>query len=87
MEFKQWVEKYDNHGVFEEITYPSETIEKVTNTKIVVTSDLKRAIQSAKLLNQEVKITSDPLLRETELPIPSMKLLKLKLKPSIWAVI
>ncbi|GAA0462287.1 histidine phosphatase family protein [Alkalibacillus silvisoli] len=86
-EFKQWVEKYDNYGVFEEITYPPKTIEIVVNAKIVVTSDLKRSIQSAKLLHPEVKILSDPLFRETELPICSMKLLNLKLRPSIWAFI
>lgn len=87
LEFKQWVEKYDNHGVFEESTYPSETVEKVVNAKIVVTSNLERSIKSARLLNPEVKIISDPLFRETGLPTCSKKLLNIKLRPSIWAVI
>lgn len=85
LDFMQWVEKYDNHGVFEESTYPSETIEKIAAAKIVVTSDLKRAIESAKLLNPAVTGISDPIFRETELPSVAMKLLKIK--PNIWAVL
>lgn len=85
LDFMQWVEKYDNNGVFEESTYPSETIEKIAAAKIVVTSDLKRAIESAKLLNPEVTGISDPIFRETELPSFAMKLLKLR--PNIWAVV
>jgi broad specificity phosphatase PhoE len=87
LDFKKWVEKYDYNGVFEESAYPSETIEKVENAKIVITSDLKRAIQSAKLLNPEVKTIPDPLFRETELPTQSMKVMDIKLRPSIWAII
>lgn len=85
--FKKWVEKYDYNGVFQDSTYPSETIEKAANTKIVITSDLKRAVQSAKILNPEVKTISDPIFREAELPTISMKLLDVKLRPSEWAII
>jgi broad specificity phosphatase PhoE len=87
LDFKMWVEKYDNNGVFEESIFPSVTTEKIANTKIVITSDLKRSFQSAKLLNPKVKIKPDPLFRETELPGCTMKLLDIKLKPSKWAII
>lgn len=87
LEFQQWVEKYDNYGVKEEMTFPTETKEKVENAKLIVTSDLKRSIKSARLLNTEVKMISDPLYRETELPILSINLFNLKLRPHIWAVI
>lgn len=46
----------------------------------------KRSIESAKLLNPEVKTIPDPLFRETELPTRSMELFDLKLRPSIWSV-
>ncbi|MEH7115248.1 histidine phosphatase family protein [Neobacillus niacini] len=86
-EFKKWVEKYDNSGVFEESLYPSDTKEKILAAKIVITSDLTRAIESAKLLNPKVNIINDPLFREVELPTFSLKLIDVKLRPSVWAVI
>lgn len=86
-EFRDWVEKYNSNGIFEEETYPSGTIEKIQSVPFVVTSDLKRSIESAKLLNPNGKIKADPLFREIELPSPSTNLMGLKLKPNIWAVI
>jgi broad specificity phosphatase PhoE len=86
-EFKNWIEKYDYNGVFEENSYPSETLKKMATANIVITSDLKRSIESAKLLNPNLKAVSVPLFRETELPTPLTKLWGVKLNPSIWAVI
>lgn len=86
-EFKNWVKKYDDHGVFEEESYPTETLEKIGTANIVITSDLKRAVESAKFLNPNLPTISDPLFRETELPIPSTSLWGLKLNPSILAII
>lgn len=63
------------------------TLEKIASANIVITSDLKRSIESAKFLNPKLKANSDPLFRETELPTTSTKLWGLKLSPSIWAVI
>lgn len=85
LDFQQWVEKYDNNGVFEESTYPADTIEKITAAKIVVTSDLKRAVESTQLLKLGGKVISNPIFRETELPRLEMKLLKLR--PNLWAVL
>ena len=87
LEFKKWVEKYDYLGVFEESIYPSATLEKVATANIVITSDLERAVESARLLNPVTKIISDPLFRETELPSNSSQLLNVKLKPSIWVIV
>ena len=86
-EFKSWVKKYDDCGVFEENFYPTTTLQKVESVNLVVTSNLKRSIESAKLLNPTVKVISDPLFRETELPIFPTVLRGLKLYPKIWAVI
>lgn len=86
-EFSAWVEKYDYNGVFEENSYPKETIEKIAAANIVFTSDLKRAIESANILNRRVEIISLPVFRETELPAPFAKIFGLKLNPKMWAVI
>ncbi|SFD46621.1 phosphoglycerate mutase family protein [Bacillus sp. UNCCL81] len=86
-EFKKWIQKYDDNGVFEEETYPLETLKIVANTKVIITSDLIRTIKSAEFLNPDITSKSNPLFRETELPTPMSNLLGLRLKPSIWAVI
>lgn len=85
-EFNEWVRKYDDSGIFEEKSYPLDTLNKVSTANIVITSDLKRSIDSAKFLNPTVKIISSSLFRETELPIPSKSLWGVKLKPKFWAV-
>lgn len=85
-EFQRWVEKYDNSGVFEEKTYPPVTLEKIVTANVVITSDLKRSIESANLLNQNLRVISDALFRETELPsLPRIS--GLKLSPNSWAII
>lgn len=86
-EFNDWIRKYDDGGVFEEKSYPLDTLGKISTANIVITSDLKRSIDSAKLLNPNLKRISSSLFRETELPVPSKSLLWLKLEPSLWAVI
>lgn len=86
-EFANWIQKYDEGGVFEEKTYPVDTLEKMSTANIIITSDLKRSIDSAKLLNPNVTRISSSLFRETGLPVPSKKLWTLKLKPNFWAVI
>ncbi|MCJ8007341.1 histidine phosphatase family protein [Lederbergia wuyishanensis] len=86
-EFRNWVEKYDSHGVFEETSYPPETLEKITKAKMLITSHLTRSIESAKLLNPTIQTISDPLFRETELPNPLVTLRGLRLYASVWAVL
>lgn len=52
-----------------------------------MTSDLRRSIESAKILNPNIKAISLPLFRETELSVPPKEFWGLKLSPSIWTVI
>ncbi|WP_067839452.1 histidine phosphatase family protein [Amphibacillus sediminis] len=86
-EFKIWVEKYDSNGVLEEKFYPTETIKKINEANLILTSDLKRAVTSARLLKPKAPAISDPIFRETELPMPTKKLLGLKLNPNSWSII
>ena len=85
-QFNDWVQKYDDNGVCETNSYPSGTLEKITTANIVFTSDLSRSIESAKLLDPNIKAIADPLFRETELPVPLTKLCGIKFNPNIWAV-
>lgn len=86
-EFEEWVENYNFHGISEEPACPSETLQKVSAANIVITSDLKRSIESAKLLNPKAEMLKDPLFRETELPASSMKLFNIRLRPALWAIL
>lgn len=86
-EFKEWVNKYDSCGVFEENSYPIESLNKITMVGVVFTSDLTRSIQSAKILNPNSNVISNPLFREVELPFSKINFCNVKLKPSGWIVI
>lgn len=86
-EFKRWVENYNFHGVSDKPVCPPETIRKTKAAHLVLTSDLKRSIESAKRLNLPVEFMADPLFRETELPSGSIKFFGIKLKPGVWAMI
>ncbi|KEZ51597.1 histidine phosphatase family protein [Metabacillus indicus] len=85
--FKNWVQKYDDDGVFEEDEYPSESIKIISKVRFVFTSDLKRSIQSAHILSSNSHIISDPVFREAELPCTKKKLCGLKLSPTTWTII
>ncbi|WP_286230405.1 histidine phosphatase family protein [Neobacillus mesonae] len=85
MEFQGWVEKYDRSGVFEEKYYPSLALEKIAAANLIITSDLKRSIESASLLNPNIKAIVDKLYREVELPVLP-RIAGVKLSPASWAV-
>ena len=75
-EFVKWIEKYDDSGDFEEKDYASETLKKIATASIVITSDLKRSVESANLIiqNGDIKSVTDALFRETEFAVPSRNL-------------
>ncbi|TYR81503.1 histidine phosphatase family protein [Priestia megaterium] len=83
--FKKWVEKYDSSGVVTEHNYPKQTVAKINNANLVITSDLKRSIHSAQLLKEEMPLLSDSMFREVELPVIHVPA-RVKLKPNTWAV-
>lgn len=87
-DFQKWIKEYDSSGIFKENSYPPITLEKITTANILITSDLKRSIESASLLNQNknIGVITDALFREIELPTFPREL-GLKLSPNSWAVI
>ncbi len=87
IEFKEWVKNYDLSGVLEEKVLPPSTIQRVADANVFITSDLKRSIDSAKLLRKEVHVVTDKLYREIELPVPSTGLWNIKISPSIWLIL
>ncbi|KAB8125936.1 histidine phosphatase family protein [Gracilibacillus oryzae] len=83
--FSAWVKRYDDNGVITETAYPEESLRKIRMAELIVTSDLKRSIQSAALLSNERNTVSLPLFRETDLPTLSSNIRGLVLHSTIWA--
>lgn len=86
--FKNWINQYDEHGIFEEKKpYPFVTLKKIESAAIILSSDLKRSIDSATVLKPGFNGPSLQIFREIEFPgVPEM-VERIKLHPSTWAVI
>jgi broad specificity phosphatase PhoE len=84
-EFKNWAETYNHLGIAEGESCPQDAIDKGASSLILLTSDLRRAIESARTLNPSAKLQADPIFREMELP--DIYLPGVKLRPNTWAVL
>ena len=84
LSLQKWVELYDSAPIASESLPTEDTITLVQNTDVVVTSTLRRAIDSAKVLGVEVH-TQNALFNEAT--IPEIVIPYLKLKPKSWLVI
>jgi hypothetical protein len=77
-EFRRWREAYEAAGIVDRECPPA-----IANRGLVVSSDAARAIESAKLIRDEVIVS--PLLRELDLQPPDLPWIRL---PMIgWAVL
>ena len=79
-----WVNAYDTAPIESESLPTEKTIFLAQNADIVVTSTLRRAIDSAKVLGVEAH-AKNPLFNEAA--IPEIVIPYLKLKPKSWLVI
>ena len=84
LSLKKWVELYDSAPIVSESLPTEDTITLAQNADVVVTSTLRRAIDSAKVLGVEVH-TQNALFNEAA--IPEIVIPYLKLKPKSWLVI
>ena len=80
----KWVEEYDSAPIHTESLPTKETIKHVQSADVVLTSTLKRAIDSAKVLGVEIH-ESHSIFNEAG--IPKINIPLLKLKPKTWLVI
>ena len=81
---QKWVEEYDAAPLHAESLPPKETVALVQNADVVLTSTLRRAIDSAKVLDVDVH-EQNRLFNEAA--IPEVNIPFLKLKPKSWLVI
>ncbi|MFK2824087.1 histidine phosphatase family protein [Bacillus sp. B190/17] len=84
-QFSKWINDYDAAGITKELSIPQQTKKKAQEAKLIVTSNLKRSIQSAQRLNIHAPIVSDSLFREAEMPVAALSFFPMKAPPSFWA--
>jgi len=80
----KWIKEYDTAPIDAESLPTQETIVLVQNANVVLTSTLRRASDSAKVLGVDV-YEQNKLFNEAD--IPKVNIPYLKLKPKIWLVI
>jgi len=83
--YGEWLEKYNNSGIREEMRPPDELVERVEKFDVVMSSDLKRALDSAHLLAGNKALMQNPVFREFELPETKKNLPRFT--PGIWSFI
>ena len=81
---KNWVASYDTANIVADSLPIQETINIAKNTDVLVTSSLRRAVDSAKVLGVDIyernALFSEALIPEVSIPF-------LKLKPRSWLVV
>ena len=67
---ERWREAYDAAGILPDPAPPAALAELAMSANHIVASDLRRAIESAKLIAPKRDIRIEPLLRESPMPVP-----------------
>ncbi len=84
LSMKDWVKTYDMAELCSESKPTQKIIDVVKNRDVVITSSLKRAIDSANVLGTDI-YESNALFNEAS--IPDVQIAFLKFKPKTWLVI
>lgn len=81
---KSWVDAYDDADIHPESLPPQELMDLVDSSSVVLTSSLKRAIDSAKILGIDI-YEENTVFNEAKIPDVGIPLLKFK--PKTWLAI
>ena len=81
---KDWVKAYDMAEICSESKPTQKTIDVVNNIDVLLTSSLKRAIDSAKVFGRDI-YESNAIFNEAS--IPDVHIAFLKFKPKTWLMI
>lgn len=85
--FRKWMERYDLASMEKSTDIPIDTIEAIESAKLIVTSDQKRAVQSAAELTNSLSFIQSALFREAEVPSSFYIPKWVKCKPAVWIFI
>jgi broad specificity phosphatase PhoE len=84
VEYKGFMEKYDEAGLDKDFKPPLHARERADDCGVVLSSDLPRTIESAKALNTSDRLTIEPIFREAMLPAGSFGPIKLSANTWGW---
>ncbi len=84
-EYRNWWQQYDEGGLTEEQNVPLEVLKLAEEADLVVSSPLRRAIETAELLRNQPPDIVDADLVEAALPSPHLG--PIKFRPRGWGVI
>ena len=82
--FGRWREAYEAAGIDERDEPPPELRAVAARCGIIVASEARRAIESAKLMNPQGSVRTSPLLQELELAPPNIRGVRMPL--AAWAL-
>ncbi|WOE68853.1 phosphoglycerate mutase family protein [Hydrogenimonas thermophila] len=82
-QFGKWIIDYNHSDIKSEFSSKNETKNLLNKTDILICSNLKRSIQSAKIFNKTPFEIND-VFNEAELPYSNWHLLKLN--PKVWLI-
>jgi len=84
-DYREWWQKYDIGGVADNQKIPHEVQKLADDVDILISSPLRRAVETARLLRGQEPDLIDPDLIEAALPSPNLG--PLKLRPKMWGTI
>ncbi|WP_025150967.1 histidine phosphatase family protein [Bacillus sp. H1a] len=82
--FHEWLKRYDGDNGSRECNIPIETIEAIESAKLIVSSDQRRAVQSAAELMDSLSFIQSSLFREVEVPSTFFAPSWFKCKTGTW---
>jgi len=83
--YGEWLKKYNESGIRQEMRPPDNLIQAIKKIDVVISSDLKRALDSAQMLAGSRVIMRNKIFREFELPENKKKYPKFT--PGLWSII
>jgi len=84
-QFGVWILTYNEAGISSAVPPPRALVAKARTVGLIVSSDLKRAFDSATCLDSSRVPWASPLLREANLP--ALFPTTLRLPPTVWAIL
>ena len=84
-ELRVWIDRYDGAGIDPELPPPAKTLALAAAAACIVTSTLRRSIESARALAPAPATVAEAAFREAGLPSPTHT--RLRLSPRAWGAL
>ncbi|WP_069203054.1 histidine phosphatase family protein [Bacillus testis] len=86
-QYAAWLDDYDRKGIQLPEEMASESREALLQADVLISSDLKRAVESAAYLHPQANVQRDSRLREVRIPSPAFSFFGCRMGTNRWNVI